>query len=300
MRVSMQEFGKPFLLAILIHFGLLALMIMGTWNWHTFQKPRLAGLSIEAVVINQTDFNQQIEQIKKQAKTRKQHNDAVAKRQQQLAAQKQREKQQLQAADKRQKVLAEQRRQASLEKQRQAESAKKRKTELDLQRKVQDERVKKQQAKLDTIRKQREDQQRKIDAESKKLRKLAEARKAREKMAADKRMRDQLKAEANAMAQAEVLGTLADQYVLEITNSVTRNWYRPPAVRAGLRCRMTVEQIPGGEVISATVVESKCNADEATQRSITAAVMRAGVLPYRGFEKVFEREIEFEFKYDGE
>jgi len=295
-----REFGKPFLLAILIHLGLLALMIMGTWNWHTFQKPRLAGLNIEAVVINQTDLNQQIEQIKKQAKTRKQRDDAVAKRQQQLAAQKKRETQQAQDADKRQKVLAEQRRKASLEKQRQAEADKKRKADLDRQRKAQDELVKKQQAELDAIRKQSEDQQRKIDEESKKLRELAEARKAREKAAADKRMRDQLNAEANALAQAEVLGTLADQYVLEITNSVTRNWYRPPTAKAGLRCRMAVEQIPGGEVISATVVKSKCNADEATRRSIQAAVMRAGVLPYRGFEKVFEREIEFEFKYDGE
>ncbi|MBE9549617.1 MAG: cell envelope integrity protein TolA [Proteobacteria bacterium] len=295
-----RDFVKPFLLAILIHFGLLALMIMGTWNWQKFQKPRLAGLNIEAVVINQTDLNQQIEQIKKQEKTRKQHDDAVAKRQQQLAAQKEREKQQVQDADKRQKVLAEQRRQADLEKQHQAEADKKRQADLDRQRKAQDELVRKQQAELNAIRKQREDQQQKIDKENKKLRELAAARKAREKAAADKRMRDQLNAEANALAQAEVLGTLADQYVLEITNSVTRNWYRPPTAQTGLRCRLQVQQIPGGEVIKADVIKSQCNADEATQRSIIAAVMRAGVLPYRGFEKVFEREIEFEFKYDGE
>ena len=295
-----REFVKPFLLAILIHLGLVASMVIGTWNWHKFEKPRLAGLNIEAVVVNASDLNKQIEHIQKQAKTQKQRNDAISKRQQQLEAQKQREKQQNTDADKRQKVLAEQRRKASLEKQREADAAKKRKADLDRQRKAQDQLVKKQQAELDAIRKQREDQQQKIDEESKKLRALAEARKVREKAASDKRMRDQLNAEANALAQAQVLGTLADQYVLEITNSVTRNWYRPPTAKAGLRCRMVVEQIPGGEVISANVVKSKCNADEATRRSIQAAVMRAGVLPYRGFEKVFEREIEFEFKYDGE
>ncbi|MCF6263384.1 MAG: cell envelope integrity protein TolA [Xanthomonadales bacterium] len=296
----MQEFGKPLLLAVLIHLGLLAAMFIGTWNSNKFEKPRLAGLNIEAVVIDASDLNKQIDKVKKQAKTRKQRDDAIAKRQQQLAAQKQREQQQAKDADKRQQVLAEQRRRANLKKQQQTEADKKRREDLDRQRKAQQELVEKQQAELAEITKQREEQQRKIEAESAKLRKLAEARKAREKMAADKRMRDQMNAEANALAQAQVLGTLADQYVLEITNSVTRNWYRPPTAQEGLRCRISVEQIPGGEVISATVVKSQCNADEATRRSIQAAVMRAGVLPYRGFEKVFVREIEFEFKYDGE
>jgi colicin import membrane protein len=60
-----------------------------------------------------------------------------------------------------------------------------------------------------------------------------------------------------------------------------------------------VVQIPGGEVISSSLV-GRCNADEATRRSILAAVDRAGVLPYRGYEDVFQREIEFIFRYDGD
>ncbi len=50
-------------------------------------------------------------------------------------------------------------------------------------------------------------------------------------------------------------------------------------------------------MISAAIF-GKCNADEATRRSLVAAVERAGSLPYRGFEKVFEREIDFIFTYD--
>jgi colicin import membrane protein len=57
-------------------------------------------------------------------------------------------------------------------------------------------------------------------------------------------------------------------------------------------------QIPGGEVISAAIA-GQCNADEATRRSLVAAVERAGTLPYRGFEDVFQREIDFIFRYDG-
>jgi colicin import membrane protein len=66
-----------------------------------------------------------------------------------------------------------------------------------------------------------------------------------------------------------------------------------------LRCTLKIIQIPGGEVISAAISGS-CNGDEATRRSIIAAVERAGALPYRGFEDVFKREIDFIFIYDGD
>ena len=52
-------------------------------------------------------------------------------------------------------------------------------------------------------------------------------------------------------------------------------------------------------MISATIAGT-CNGDEATRRSLVAAVERAGSLPYRGFKDVFEREIDFNFRYDGE
>jgi colicin import membrane protein len=46
-------------------------------------------------------------------------------------------------------------------------------------------------------------------------------------------------------------------------------------------------------------VTSPCNADDLTRRSIEAAVLKAQPLPYRGYESVFERDITFNFKYDG-
>ena len=52
-------------------------------------------------------------------------------------------------------------------------------------------------------------------------------------------------------------------------------------------------------MISADIAGS-CNGDEATRRSLVAAVERAGSLPYRGFEEVFVREIDFVFIYDGD
>ncbi|MDW8479070.1 MAG: protein TolA [Xanthomonadales bacterium] len=92
--------------------------------------------------------------------------------------------------------------------------------------------------------------------------------------------------------------SLAARYALAIQQLVTSNWLRPEHVRPGLSCRLRIIQIPGGEVISAEVL-APCNADEITRRSIEAAVLRAQPLPYRGFESVFQREIVFNFRYEG-
>jgi colicin import membrane protein len=91
---------------------------------------------------------------------------------------------------------------------------------------------------------------------------------------------------------------LAARYMLAIQQTVTQNWLRPDTTRPGLQCRLRIIQIPGGEVISAQVV-SPCNGDELARRSIEAAVLRAQPLPYAGYESVFQREITFNFRYDG-
>jgi colicin import membrane protein len=44
---------------------------------------------------------------------------------------------------------------------------------------------------------------------------------------------------------------------------------------------------------------SPCNADPQTRTSIEQAVKRASPLPYKGFEKVFSRDFNLNFSYDG-
>ena len=56
----------------------------------------------------------------------------------------------------------------------------------------------------------------------------------------------------------------------------------------------------GSPYVATVAIAGTCNGDEATRRSILAAVERGGALPYRGFEEVFEREIDFIFIYDGD
>jgi len=88
------------------------------------------------------------------------------------------------------------------------------------------------------------------------------------------------------------------EYFAAIQNAVTQNWLRPDNAQAGLRCMLRIVQIPGGDVIGVQI-SSPCNADPQTRNSIEQAVKRAAPLPYKGYEKVFQRDINFNFSYDG-
>lgn len=92
--------------------------------------------------------------------------------------------------------------------------------------------------------------------------------------------------------------SLAAQYQAAIQNAVLNNWLRPDTAVQGLRCMLRIVQIPGGDVISVQVI-NPCNADPLTRNSIEQAVKRAAPLPYKGYESVFLREINFNFTYDG-
>ncbi len=92
--------------------------------------------------------------------------------------------------------------------------------------------------------------------------------------------------------------SLQAQYFAAIQNAVTNNWLRPDNAQPGLRCTIRIVQIPGGDVIGVEI-GNPCNADPLTRSSIEQAVKRAAPLPYKGYEKAFQREINFNFTYDG-
>ena len=270
---------RAFSLAVGIHFLMAALVVLGTMNWKPFRKPQNLGLTIEAVIVDTSAIRKQREaarravELEEQRKLRAERLDEQRKREaEKLEAQRKRE-----AQDRLQKLR------------------------MERERKREDERLK-QQRELDDIRKQRQeaDKQRKLEEE--RLKQL-EARKEIERLDQLRQIEAterQRKAEAEARAfRAGQLATERDKYVATIAAVVTQNWLRPPTAKAGLNCTVHVVQIPGGEVISSNIV-GRCNGDEATRRSIIAAVERTGILPYRGFEDVFDREINFNFIYDGE
>lgn len=88
---------------------------------------------------------------------------------------------------------------------------------------------------------------------------------------------------------------LKARYAAALQKAIESKWTRPETVPLGARCTLTIKQLPGGEVMSADVVASSCNYDEAGRRSIEAAVLKAQPLPYAGFEQVFARTLTLNF-----
>ncbi len=294
---SRQELGAQFRalsLAIGVHILMAALVVLGTMKWEPFRKPQNLPLTIEAVIVDTSEIRKQREEAKRAVE----REDLRRQRDERLEQQKKREAEQKIKQD----LEAKQRREKELEAQRKRDAQDKlQKLRMERERKREDERLKQQQE-LEDIRKQREeaDKQRKLEAERLKqieARRQNEAAEQRRQLEAAERKK-QVEAEQREF-RAGQLATLSDKYQLAIQSLVTQNWLRPPTAQTGLRCTLKIVQIPGGEVISAAIA-GKCNGDQATRRSIVAAVERVGILPYRGFEDAFEREIDFIFIYDGD
>lgn len=159
--------------------------------------------------------------------------------------------------------------------------------------------------------KRKAEQKRLAEVERKRLkaekaRKKAEA--ARKKAEADQRKREeqerkralaeQLAAEEQARADAAATTTI-NEYTALIKNKVSRNWLKPAGNIKGLRCKVSVRLIPGGEVVSAQVVKSSGNS--VFDRSVESAVFKASPLPLPQDPAIAARmrEIDFEFIPEG-
>jgi colicin import membrane protein len=280
---------KAFGLAVGVHFLAAALIVLGTSDWTPFRPPSLEGLTIEAVIVD----TQAMRTAREEAELAALRKREQERRQQQLDEQRERERLEAEDAEKRrQRELQEQKRQEDLRLQQMRQQ----------QQRDRDLKIKQQEDELARIREQREAAARQRRIEEERLKQLEAKREhdaaAKRQAEAQAALADQLNREAQEF-RAGQMATLAQQYAISIQQQVTNNWLRPPTAREGLRCTLRIVQIPGGEVISANIAGA-CNGDEATRRSLVAAVERAGTLPYRGFEDVFEREIDFNFRYDGD
>jgi colicin import membrane protein len=153
---------------------------------------------------------------------------------------------------------------------------------------------------LADVRKQREAAEKALKLEQQKLAQLEDRQRA--DRATNEKQRVQAMADREAdQAQTGAGGQdddLSARYAAAIQSAVTNNWNRPDSAQAGLRCTIIITQIPGGDLLNVSV-SSPCNADQVTRNSIESAVRKAAPLPYKGYEKVFQRSIRFNFRYDG-
>ncbi|HEY9400838.1 MAG TPA: TonB C-terminal domain-containing protein [Luteimonas sp.] len=91
--------------------------------------------------------------------------------------------------------------------------------------------------------------------------------------------------------------SLLAKYQAAIQAAIQSQWVKPDNVPEGAICRLTIRQLPGGEVAAGGVsFGSPCQFDEVARDSIERAVLKAEPLPYRGFEKVFNRTLNLNFE----
>ena len=145
---------------------------------------------------------------------------------------------------------------------------------------------------MEEIRRQRAQAAREAQLAEQKLRQLADASARQAAASANQSQYGQPAAPAgNGGTDADLRG----RYAAAIQEAVLRQWTRPESVPVGTRCRVVITQLPGGEVMSATV-QPGCAMDAAGQDSVERAVLKAQPLPYRGYESVFARTLTLNFE----
>ena len=172
---------------------------------------------------------------------------------------------------------------AEKEKQAQEQERKQRMAELTKEKEAQ--RILKELAKA---RAASEKAQRQANLERQKAQQLADLRKSSESQ-------DAANVPVGKQAMTGQAGTDNAAYVAALQNAITQNWLRPDNIPPGAVCPVEIVQIPGGQVISAKVLPS-CPFNDVGRHSVEAAVLRSSPLPYKGFEKQFNRDIIFNFK----
>ena len=87
---------------------------------------------------------------------------------------------------------------------------------------------------------------------------------------------------------------VVDEYRTLLTQTIERNWIRPPSARPGLECTLDVTQLTGGVVTDVKV--GACNGDAAVRESIANAVFKSSPLPAPRDPRAFSRKLVIVFK----
>lgn len=94
------------------------------------------------------------------------------------------------------------------------------------------------------------------------------------------------RAAAAAAARDAATARVLEEYKGLILNALRQRWSRPPSARNGMSVTLTVNLIPGGEVINLPII-AKSSGDAAFDRSAQNAVMLASPLPVPADPAIF-------------
>ena len=330
-----KEHPRSFVYALLAHLLLIIMLVINLDWATKPTPAGAPSAPVQAVVIDESKVNAEVERLKTEDQRKVQQEQAAAERLRELEAKTQqaeaarvKEQKKLETLKQKQVVeekrLKEQESQRKLEQQKLATEQKKLEQKKLEQKKLEQKKLEQKQAEqkqqaAEAEKKKQAEEKRLAEAEAKrKIEAEAKAKadaEAKAKTKADAEAKAKADAEAKAKAAAEAQRKAAEQalqaqiaaedaardqsiisqYVGIIGDRVRRNWIQPPSSRVGLSCVVKVQLMPGGDVISAQVVQS--SGDAAFDRSVEAAVYRAAPLPLPPDPGLFEsfRTLTFNF-----
>jgi colicin import membrane protein len=277
---AVRENPRAVAYAVLMHLGLLALLVFSLDWTPKISHPPGVKVPIEAELVDQRQL-QALEE-KKLAEQRRLE-EAEKQRLAEAEAKVEAEKKRKAEAEAKAKAEAEQKRKAEAEAKAKAEAEQKRKAEAQAKAKAEAEQKRKAEAEA------------KAKAEAERKRKAEAAAKA--KAAEEQRRREaELQAQLAAEQEEARARSALSEYIPYIQDKVQRNWLQPPGSAAGLSCLIKVRLIPGGDVVSATVVRS--SGDPMFDRSVETAVLKASPLPLPPDASLFNHFREINFNFD--
>ena len=295
-----RENPRAVFYAVLMHVVLLVLLVFSLDWTPKISRPAGQKIPIEAKLIDQKQLDDVAER-----KREEQRKVEEAKRQQALEEKRKVEAEQKKKAEAEQKkkAEAEAKRKADLAARQKVEAERKRKADLAARQKAEAEQKKKAEAeakrKAEQAAKQKAEAEKKKKAEAEAKRKAEQAAKqkaeAERKRKAEAAARARAEAELQAQLEAERVQGVLQEYMAHVAAKVENNWLRPPGSPGGLKCTVNVKLIPGGDVVSARVVQG--SGDPLFDDSAEKAVLRASPLPVPTDPSVAKHFRDFNFVF---
>ena len=245
-------------------------------------KPRPSENIVEAVTVDDQAVEQELQRLRELEQEKQRAMEKKLKDlEEQASAVEQRRKE-----EEKKKQAAERKRKE--EEKRKAEAEKKRKEE-ERRIAVERDRIKQEKLEAEAELKRIEDENRKAEAEQRRLeeeKRRAEAERKRQEEEKRKQAEAEAKRKQLAREQQAQDNITLQNIVAEIYRVVAGN-FNKTGLPKGLECVLSVQTVPGGEVISVTI--NKPSGNEVFDRRAVTAVEKASPLPLPSDPAVFER-----------
>ena len=286
---NIKENTFPFMLSVLLHIGVGALFVLSLkFAPKTPRQPQQEINVIEAVVIDESKIQYELDKLKKAEQRKKNEED---RHQRELESEAQRAKRQRETEE---QNLAELKKKKELEKQSLSQLEKKKKADTEQAAKVQaaeQERLKKLKKDSDELALKNKQEQQQVD-------KLAMQRKMETEQAAERERQDTLKKqkEREQAEKDQTAKKAVGEFAALIKAKVESVWIKPTNFAPESACTVSVKLIPTGDVVDSKL--SNCTGDDIFSRSVETAVQKASPLPVPKDPVAFDRmrNIDFLFK----